>query len=334
MVNPSLLAEGEVIRHVEEDELGDIFDLLEAAFPHVSRDIFRSIILDDPAYDPRFSLTVERDGTFLSFLQIYDRTIWIDGKSVRIGGIGSLATPPQHRRRGYASALLARAIQVMAEAGMSASILFAAAPAFYERHGWRVLPRKFQEIPLPPSASDVGLEQIAAGRDIELIPYLGETGLSAQSLRSVKSIYDRTNPGQTGKILRSQEYWQCHTNWCRDLGYLVRSKGSSRCYFRYRLIQGSCLLITEYGLVSPHDAECLVRIMLATAKDCGAESVTGSFCTSPPLRQYLENSTLPLHEHTNTFLMWNDLGAKKKYLPDLERAANDNNVCFWTTDSF
>ena len=328
------LSAGEIIRHVEEDEFDAVLDLLEAAFPHVPRSLFASITLDDPAYDPRFSLAVERDGVLLSYLQVFDRTMWIDGERVRIGGIGSVGTPPQHRRRGYASALLLKAVDVMKAAGMRASVLFAKIQPFYNKHGWRVLSQRFQEIPIPPSANDMDLNVIAKDEHLDLLPWEEGAGPSSRHLRSIKSIYAKTNPEQTGKVLRSTEYWKKYSRWCGDAGYLVRFKGSSRGYFRYRLIEGSRFLVTEYGLVSSRDADRLLKVMLAVAKESGAESVMGSFCASNSLREHLRNSTLPLQELPNRFLMWHDLGAKKPRFPSIERAARNYDFCFWITDAF
>jgi GNAT superfamily N-acetyltransferase len=49
------------------------------------------------------------DGTIVASLQIIDRMAKIGDLPVRLGGIGGVATHPDHRRRGYASALMNRA---------------------------------------------------------------------------------------------------------------------------------------------------------------------------------------------------------------------------------
>ncbi len=334
MVKKPVFTEGEIIRHIEEDEFDEVLDLLESAFPHVSREFFRSITIDDPNYDPRFSLAIDRDGVLLSFLQIFDRTLWVEGDKVRIGGIGSVGTAPQHRRRGYGTALILESIEVMQKARMDASILFTTIQPFYARHGWKSIKQKYQEIPLPKLVfSGIDEKKIPEMRDEWIIWNAGED-IPPRQLRSIKSIYNKTLPTQTGKIIRDPEYWSQSVKWCRDAGAIIKESGSTRSYFRYRLIEDSVMLITEYGLATARDAERLIDAMILLARENQVCSLLGCFFANRGLRKYLENSPLPLQEQPNRYLMWNDLGSKKPFLPILNAAAEKHNFCYWITDAF
>jgi ribosomal protein S18 acetylase RimI-like enzyme len=63
-------------------------------------------------------------------------------------GIGSLATPPEERRRGRASALIAGVLKLLDARGVGAVYLYSdIAPRFYERFGFRALPAALQRYP-------------------------------------------------------------------------------------------------------------------------------------------------------------------------------------------
>jgi aminoglycoside 2'-N-acetyltransferase I len=63
-----------------------------------------------------------------------------DGRPVRIGGVGAVATRAEHRRRGFASAAMKKAAQDIKKAGQADFALLFCEPrnfAFYGRLGWR-----------------------------------------------------------------------------------------------------------------------------------------------------------------------------------------------------
>jgi aminoglycoside 2'-N-acetyltransferase I len=70
---------------------------------------------------------------------LYRRDGLWDGRGVSIGGVGGVATDPGQRRRGYASAAMARAARHMAEAGCDFGLLFCEPHNYglYEGLGWR-----------------------------------------------------------------------------------------------------------------------------------------------------------------------------------------------------
>ncbi len=333
MIRKPEFREGEIIRHVEEDEFDAVLDLLDAAYPHVPGEFFANITLQDPAYDPRFSLAVERDGAFLSYLQIFDRNIWVGGKEIRVGGIGSVATSPQNRRKGYSTALLLESIDLMKSVGMKASVLFTSIQPYYAKLGWETLSQRFQEIPVRQAHSTANAGIALNGNNANVATWPNPDGATEEFFRSVKAIHGQSNPRQTGKTGRDQAYWARHPRWCDDRAYLVETDGTSRFYFRFRMIEERVLLVTEYGLTSEREAERLIQVILDTAAELGAERVIGNFFASKPLRRYLENSTLPLQDRINDFLMWHDLQSKTPLFPIIQEAVDRYDFTFWVTDA-
>jgi len=71
----------------------------------------------------------ERRGLFLgdelvSIAAIYPLTVRLRGCSVSMGGLGSIATPPEHRGRGYAGRLVGEFCREMKERGLFTSALW------------------------------------------------------------------------------------------------------------------------------------------------------------------------------------------------------------------
>jgi predicted N-acetyltransferase YhbS len=91
-----------------------------------------------------------RSGRLVATVRVFRRTIYLRGRAVVMGGLGEVSCLPCYRRRGLASALLRRALQLLAEEGVRVCALHAAAAAagMYRRLGWRPAPMEVQLVPL------------------------------------------------------------------------------------------------------------------------------------------------------------------------------------------
>jgi len=79
----------------------------------------------------------------VSYLGIFERTGTVGGKPVRLGGIGGVMTPPEHRGMGYSSTALEAAAAFMRDRLGSTFGLLVTGPkliGFYGRLGWRRVP--------------------------------------------------------------------------------------------------------------------------------------------------------------------------------------------------
>lgn len=90
--------------------------------------------------DPRFPgrvLAIEERGVVVSACAALVRDFVVGQHTVRAGLIGSVATHPEHRGRGLATELLARAERALAQDGAWLALLWADDPVFYDERGWR-----------------------------------------------------------------------------------------------------------------------------------------------------------------------------------------------------
>lgn len=74
-------------------------------------------------------------GERVSWLHLFDFQMRLGAATVRMGGIGGVATAPEHRRRGYASRVMDDANRLMLAEGFDVALLFGIED-FYYRYGY------------------------------------------------------------------------------------------------------------------------------------------------------------------------------------------------------
>jgi aminoglycoside 2'-N-acetyltransferase I len=80
------------------------------------------------------------DGELACHIGIYFRTVTWNGQKVHVGGVGGVATHPDHRRRGHASLALNAAVATMRDHDAAQFAVLVCEPhniAFYQARGWQ-----------------------------------------------------------------------------------------------------------------------------------------------------------------------------------------------------
>ncbi len=133
------------------------YELLSLCFPDARPDLFRRQTEHDSTFRRRHARVVEVDGAVVGYLRIFDRRVWVRGARLRAAGIGSVATHPDYRRRGLATALVRDTLALLRHDGHHLSFLGAeiAAP-FYERLGWRIVRQPSHSAPAAEAAAPAG----------------------------------------------------------------------------------------------------------------------------------------------------------------------------------
>src|SRR4029453_12932647 len=127
------------IRTLRRDEREALLELLDGwplADGWRGRDFFRRYLEADPTYEDANVFVAAEAGALLSCVQIFPRRLHVAGTSVPAGGIGSVFTRPEARRRGIAEGLVARASQAIPDRGLPVGVLFGG-ESLYARRGWR-----------------------------------------------------------------------------------------------------------------------------------------------------------------------------------------------------
>ncbi|MBI5287361.1 MAG: GNAT family N-acetyltransferase [Chloroflexi bacterium] len=213
------------IRTVRRGELGQVYDLLAAAFPEARRELFVSQTEDDSTFRLRHGRVAVDNERFVGYVRIFARTMMVRGRPVPVGGIGSVATERAFESQGIATALLQDAIAQMRREGMQASFLFTGIPGFYERMGYRVVREPQFELEASACAgiSHAGLWVVRAMRD--------------EDTRRLRAIYRRAIVGSTGAVVRTLGTWRDARSWLdEDAGgcFVAERNGAVVGYLRSR----------------------------------------------------------------------------------------------------
>jgi predicted acetyltransferase len=192
------------------------YELLSLCFPDARPDLFRRQTEHDSTFRWRHARVVEVDGAVVGFLRIFDRRMWLRGARLRAAGIGSVATHPDYRRRGLATALLRDTLALLRRDGYHLSFLGTevAAP-FYERLGWRIVRQPSHGAPAAEAAA------LTKWPELTIRPF------APSDLTAVARIHARATRGRTGAVARSPRYWTDHMSWIDDDpgGFLVAASG-------------------------------------------------------------------------------------------------------------
>jgi predicted N-acetyltransferase YhbS len=175
---------------MREGERDGFLALMERAFADEDASHFARYLDEDPLLGNEDTLLAVEGGRIVSALQVFTRTIRLRGQPVALGGIGSVATHPEHEGRGLASELLRRAIRTMGARGMAISLLFTARPAFYRRLGWVDVRHPVLVVRGGAAGSSAGAESF--------VP---------RDLPRIRDLYARYSGSRDGTTIRDDRYW-------------------------------------------------------------------------------------------------------------------------------
>ncbi len=184
---------GVEIRQLRAEEREDVLRLLDVCF-RGRRWIFEKYMDHDPAYRPEDFAVALAGGEIVSCAQLFSKRVRLRGATLGLGGIGSVATNPRHRRQGLASALLRATAGEMHRRGMALSLLFGG-QKIYAEHGWIALPQARVAIHHPPSRRP-------APEGVALRPYRDG------DFDSVRALYDAYTSSTEAATVRDLAYWQ------------------------------------------------------------------------------------------------------------------------------
>lgn len=102
-------------------------------------------------YEEHLTLVAEVAGVDVADASAVPMQQNVRGGVYRMAGVAGVATLPQARRRGYASALVTEILGLMRDQGHVVSALYPFRPSFYERFGFAGLP-KTRAVTFPPSS--------------------------------------------------------------------------------------------------------------------------------------------------------------------------------------
>ena len=243
-----------------ETELDDTIDCSVRAFGDLGdrRYRFTNFVKQDPWLDLNNTRACFIDGKVASVVQVFDRAMRIGNCVVRLGGVGSVGTPPAQRRAGYSSRVVRDTVRYMRTAGYDLSILSTGIQSHYAKAGWIIYPTYSMELTLPPALgevpADVSIEPCQPNRD----------------LPALQVIFDRFNANRTGTFVRNSTYWVNRSTWRPydpSLYWIAKRGGTSVAY-----LQVEQWRVAEFGYL-PDAEEAMIALFCNFFRCAKAEGV-------------------------------------------------------------
>ena len=260
------------VRAASAHELDEIVDMMCLAYRPESRLRFENHLRADSSYRLEQSRVCVVDGKIVSYVRVSDRPIRIGKVIVRMGGIGGVSTHPEHRHRGYSTAVLEDAIRYMEQEGYDLSMLFTGIQPFYARLGW---------VPFPEHTFSMGLR---GQRTLEKSAYKVRAFNYDRDLDRIISIYDEHHRTRTGTLVRSDSYWRDgNSQYMGVLPALVAERDEEIEAYAGILFQEDAIRIREVGYLKPEALVALVRTILGQAYDRKAKHIVGELPRNHPM---------------------------------------------------
>ncbi|MEE2776974.1 MAG: GNAT family N-acetyltransferase [Acidobacteriota bacterium] len=302
-----------------------VLDLLEGAFD--LRTLFARYMDHDPLFGPGDFL-LALDGTRpVSCVQIFDKRIYLFGREVHLGGIGSVATHPDFRGRGLASELLKRSEPRMRDRGMPLALLFTGITRFYSKLGWI---RAFMDL----NSYRRGAAFRGPAND------LSTRRFDDADLAEVMAIYDQDNANRPGSTIRNESYWHGQLRYAGAEGEdfrVVERDGRIVAYARH--LQMAACQIMEHASM-PGELDSLAALIASMTQGRRRLLIRSP---APALDAALIELGLEVERHRDPAPMWRVLDLPA--LQDLAGIEGDDEALidvlvrqpgthFWLSDRF
>lgn len=254
-------------------------------------------------------------------LKRYERGARDGTRKLAAIGFGAVFTPPEYRGRGYASAMLASALDAARAEGYDVAYLFSDIhPQFYAELGFRELPSRTIRV----------RADSLTGRRLPIV------ALAAGDLAAVRRCFDACDRSRAASFTRSLSLWEWIAMRARrgsehrtgqTTHLMVRRGGSVHAYvIGVRVPERDAYVVDEFGFAGRGAAEDLSGLLRAAAGDL--RRITGWL---PPscTRQALPAGVV--RKRKQAILMMTPLSTNGRRFVDAAAAETTGDFC-WATD--
>jgi predicted acetyltransferase len=182
------------------------------------------------------------------------------GHALEMPGLSAVASPPEHRRKGDVTRLLAESLAEYRERGDFLTALWAFEHPFYERQGW-ALANKWTQYECDPDALGFARDHPLAGGDFHR--------LKADEADRLDPVLAAHNEGYELSLERTETWWRerVFSSWRTDpyVYAWADDEGETRGYVVYRIDdgdEGKRLRTTEFA-AADHEARINLLRFLA-----------------------------------------------------------------------
>ncbi|GAB6992531.1 GNAT family N-acetyltransferase [Paenibacillus pini] len=219
------------IRNVRLDELEKSLELAQYAFQYMLNEEEKKEAQEK--YIPERNWGLFEDEQLVAKLVIIPLEVYLHGRVFSMGGIGGVASWPEHRRSGWVSLLLRHALQVMNDSGQMLSFLHPFSVAFYRKFGWEMLSDFKKYI--------VTTDKFPPKEIVE-----GKVCRDVVDIATLDRIYQKYAIEYNGTLVRDESWWE--RSVLDDDGHTAvfyNASGEASGYLLYK-IENKELLVDEF----------------------------------------------------------------------------------------
>ncbi|WP_128896552.1 GNAT family N-acetyltransferase [Longirhabdus pacifica] len=204
-------------------------------------------------------------------MNLLDFEVMIAGKAFAMGGVASVSTWPEYRRKGYVAQLLQHGLQEMRNKKQSISMLHPFSFAFYRRYGWETY-----------------IEYKQYGMSTQELPKIKQIKGSMERIMkpldewaSLNNIYATYIQHYTGMLVRPEPIWKFNVLEDKGLHAAVyrNDAGEQRGYILYK-IEKSKFIVDEMIFLDEEAREQLWKYI------CQHDSMVKEIEWSAPIDDY------------------------------------------------
>ncbi len=183
--------------------------------------------LEEPSYEPADRLIIKNGSHIIAHLRLLNREMQFGRLVLPVGIITDLATAPEYRGHGCATALLSAARKILLRDGAAIGLLATDQPHFYMRRGWVVCGRHCYSDAAPREIlsylNQREAEAIGAQDSVLTPPTCKRYNIRLWrhvELAALMRLYQENMQSGHGNLVRSDSYWR----------WLVGRGGNQRVY--------------------------------------------------------------------------------------------------------
>ncbi len=303
------------IRTVSEHIYDELIDLLARSYGEDDNH-FRRQHMGDPSYSHDQGSILLEDGKIVSHIQVYEKLMRYGAGRIPFGGIGDVATDPEHRRKGHAAKLLENAIEHMRHNELPLSLLYTDTQSLYEQAGWCVVPATMLE-------ADVPAEARPGPRAYIVKPF------EESEVRLLAGYWDQAMSNLVGPLDRSVEYFLKQPDWLEGWGNVewdvIHRIGHPAGFVR-TAVEGETLALLDVCGTSDEVIQVACAQAVRRAVESGCRKIEGRVAPGSPLvREFAAFADIRLTTSDSQMMRLNDLeGTLRGALPEFHRRRRHN----------
>ncbi|MGD9940805.1 MAG: enhanced intracellular survival protein Eis [Clostridia bacterium] len=191
-------------------------------------------ITDSTAEDLKDAFGLFEHGQLRSVMISHGYRMYHDGTAVPVAGIGSVATYPEHRRKGHVRELFAVLFPRMRELGQAFSMLFPFSYPYYRSFGY--------ELAYSGNQYTFPLAQLKPGNDNGSLEMIVPSAGSIKELDEIRTLYRDFAAPRNLAMSRSDADWKrlipTEPHKSQEYFYLYRNaNGEAQAYFLYKTMR-------------------------------------------------------------------------------------------------